>query len=452
MMDRMKTWLLGLLVIASVLLTWQLWTFQPQYDLLSPTEFVEREGLSDRKEFKALVVPESIVHHDAEEGTSISFPNMFSYNVIMGQMENWTIQDVSQVSGANVQDLLEQLTMKNGIELNYPVNLPADVLQEMMDIDMNVQLWPTINRIWLYDTEEQNVVRIAFISDAQQQLWQGDTDISLTDLHMYRASAQDRHPMTAYSLTDEQDEQWPTRHYLPDEPVQVSFYRYLYQPIPQDLVISYLFADPNLVRQIEERGSQRFYTDGTRGLQQDAEQMIMHFFHPQQEVTNDTLSKDLLQRGISYVNQHKGWDTMYRLDHIEDTQLDRPLIVQYRQMLADRQMYYPIYHSENESDQHLISLEMNENQVVGYKRPLYEIDQPIEKRARMLASGDELMNWILEQDIDVTRIHHMKIGYQSVIRSHYIEYMPHWIIKYADGSVQFVNLITTMSDDNGGSS
>lgn len=451
MREQFKTVLLIGLIFSSAFLTWQLWTHQPQYDYVLPTEYVAQEGLADRMDVIDLIRPEKIIHHDGEVTQKVSFPNMFAYQVVYGEMVNWEFTYQQQIHEGNIIEVKKQLLESEGIEIYFPAAIPNSFLSELFQIETGYWLMPMVERIWLYQTEEENIYAV-FIADDGQSMMRFGTNITQEELTLYKYAGYNNpnsyKNIKFFDTSEEINEH--NKLYLPEENVSVSSYQYSYQHVPLELMKSYLFVDATLVRQIESRANISFHSDGTSGLQHDHEQMIMHFFHPLQELPAEQMQdQDMyIQNSAHFVNQHRGWDMKYALDEIGNDVFDNRITMHYRQYLQDKNTYYPVYSGARTEGQHSIIVDIQLGKVVGYQRPLIDIAQKIQQEDWVLPSGPRLLETLEEERVPLENINDIFIGYKSIIEETYIQYVPHWVIKFNDDGEHL--FIQGVSESRGG--
>lgn len=439
MLEKAKTLTLMTLVLSSVYLTWQLWTFQPDYDYITPAEYVTPEGLADRKEISQLIKPDKIVHHLGNEQHTISYVGMLSYNHIFDKMDEWSFYNFDNVEGRLYAEKQEQIQLERGIEVHFATGIPFSTLAETFSFNIERDFNnPYINRIWISDSlYSDGQVAAMFISEKNQILFQARTKIPNREFNNYVAIGNNL-PLYESRIFRESPriiEVYPV-HYVSLDPItSLSEYRYFYEKIPIEKLISYLFVDPTIVRQHE----QMFYTDSNRGLQIYEHKQSMHFFHPHTDEANiiNHRSERFLHRGIHFVNQHKGWNDHYFIDTINENIIDRIIHVSYRQYIGPSGLY-PVYSSEIEQNDHLIQLEIQGDRVIGYTRPLIHNDRYMESNSVTLPAGVDVIDWLIQKEYPVERIESIRIGYKSELTSGYIQYEPHWIVQFTNGQRVFI--------------
>jgi regulatory protein YycH of two-component signal transduction system YycFG len=435
MKEQIKSTLLILLVFTSVFLTWQITTYQPKYDYILPTEYVTHEGLAQRMESNELIRPEVIVYHYAEEEHTVSYPEMFQYGVIERQMSNWYFYSFRKIEEREFEHWQEMINQYEGIEFSFSTAVPFQLLTDIFQMRMEENNLPLVNRIWIYKDELTKEVNAMFISTEEQSMIQARTGISTRELGEYLSLGENRPVHKAYVLSEIGKKKVYPVHYLSTEPTEIKEYRYFYQRIPIETMIPYLFVDPTLVRQIQDRSGDSFYTDGSRGLQLHQSQLNMYYFHPLPDHLDSRQgTENYVQRSIQFVNQHKGWDQPYYLYSINKKTPEDQIEVQFRKYIGN----FPVIDEHPEKDQNMIQLEVQFDRVVGYNRPLIEIDRVMDQVSRELPPGTAVIEYLNEENISLKGIEKIFIGYKSEIQEYYISYIPHWVVQWENGEQLFI--------------
>lgn len=436
MIERIKTVLLILFVAMSIVLTWQIWTYQPAYEFLLPTQYVAQEGIAEKRELQELIKPALLVYHYGEGMYRATYPDSFQYTVIQGQMKDWYFYHFKEFDPENDPSWAQRREEVSGVELIFPTQIPFSLLTNMFQFQMEETLKP-VNRIWIYHDEAAEEVVALFFSEENGQLTKAKTGISPTDLKTYLALGESKPIYEAFTFSGQGRKLAPV-HYLNSEPVEMMEHHYFYQRIPIHSMIPHLFVDPSFVRQIQEREGGTFFTDGSKGLQYDQNQLSMHFFHPGSEIMGleeENFTAQSVQRSIQFVNQHQGWEDNYVLHSIAANQAEQQVEVTFRKYIGS----YPIYSQERDKDVNVIQLGLQQEKVRSYFRPLFKVDKLMNQVPRTLPAGNQLIAHLIQQDFPMEQIVSIELGYQSQLYDDYLKYIPMWVISLEDGTRLFIN-------------
>lgn len=61
--ENIKSGILIVLVMVSILLTWNLWTYQPNYETMKSNDYVKEVSLSEKQEVQKIVRPDQLLYH-----------------------------------------------------------------------------------------------------------------------------------------------------------------------------------------------------------------------------------------------------------------------------------------------------------------------------------------------------------------------------------------------------
>ena len=200
------------------------------------------------------------------------------------------------------------------------------------------------------------------------------TNIPVSELRQYLLLGENHPEYVAFSFDDRTD-RLPETIYLSQEPVSMAEYRYFSRVINLDALLSSLFVDPSLVRQIQDRNGETFFTDGTRGLRVNRNKRTIQYVHPIAERPDEeVVNQQVIQRSVSFVNQHRGWEPTFYLSNYNHLSQNEA-VVEFRRYLDQ----YPVY-AENIEDEHsVVKLEVQDGRVVSYNRSLLQIDSVMTK-------------------------------------------------------------------------
>ncbi|GAA0378276.1 YycH family regulatory protein [Bacillus horti] len=438
MIEKLKTVLLIGLIASSIVLTWQIWTYQPRYDYLLPTEYVTQEGIAERRELQDLIQPEKILYYFGDERITASSPDSVEYtNVIKQQMKNWSFTGFREVEG-NQRQWNDLRTRYEAIEFAFPTNLPLSTLGELFTLNTGDTQYSDVGSMFLYINPVMDNVFAFFINYDEQRFLRSNTSINSSELRQYLALGENKPEQTAILLYDNPDPNQLDQYiYVTDEPVEMTEYHYFFRRIQIDTLISYLFVDPLLVRQIQDRSGEVFYTDGTRGLQL-ASGLTMNYVHPlaitQRE--GDASDNQFIQRATQFVNQHRGWERGYYLYNYHNPNAYEASI-EFRRYMNQ----YPVFSDHPDEEQNVIQLDIQDGRVVSYYRSLLQLDSVMDDRRRELPSGLQMIEELERLEIPLEEVEDMFLGYAYTYNDNSISYRPRWIIEWKNGQRSFIRQV-----------
>lgn len=440
MIEHLKTYVLIGLVGLSIVLTWQIWTYKPLYDYLLPTEYVLHEGIAERRELNDLIRPEKIVYQYPEERYTVAYPDDIEYtNIMKQQMKNWSFFGFREVEP--IKHWRYDRKKYEGVELIYPTNIPLSTFKDLFTIDTGDRSFPDISHIFLYINPTMNEVYAMFTNYEEQKLLRASTNIPVSELRQYLLLGENHPEYVAFAFDDRTDH-LPEMIYLSQEPVSMAEYRYFSRAINLEALLSSLFVDPSLVRQIQDRNGETFFTDGTRGLRVNRNKRTIQYVHPIAERPDEeVVNQQVIQRSVSFVNQHRGWEPTFYLSNYYNLSPNEA-VVEFRRYLNQ----YPVY-SENIEDEHsVVKLEVQDGRVVSYNRSLLQIDRVMNQVKRELPSAVAVIEALREENISFKSIKNIHLGYISVLGGDHLAYRPVWVIEWQDEERSYLRNIKQIAE------
>ena len=133
--ENIKSIILGILIVTSLLLTWNLWTYQPSYDELQETKVVQEVSLGPEKNVRDVVIPSQVVFHLNHEyyGTI----QVQEIEMVMNEMRSWTLGIFENISSNN--NPFSLIDRNNMVEIYYPDSISMNTFKKIIPIkDKNV--------------------------------------------------------------------------------------------------------------------------------------------------------------------------------------------------------------------------------------------------------------------------------------------------------------------------
>ncbi|HHY20643.1 MAG TPA: hypothetical protein GX525_01900 [Bacilli bacterium] len=431
MYEKLKTTVLTLLVLLSIILTWQLWTFQPDYAVLEQTEtdYVENVLISEEKKLKEIIWPEQIAIHK-NGGISL----LEQVNPLFDQLYKQLLQShLTQI--VMVETIAQPDSFDDAIELIFPTGIPSQLLLSMFESpdETNTSL-QKIERIILYVNKKSEKVHMQLISYREQQAIDATTTLSVKDFYQDYVSKMNQLPMGfAYEMSEEGQLLRPPL-YLPTNEVTYQAVSYTTTPIFINAFTQLFFTDPSSVRYFRQEDSDELYTDGNRMINVSYNGNFMDYINPVYSDAQERSQKHVISNSIDFINGHGGWTDRYVLDHWMSIGVKEE--ASYRLNLNG----LPVILF---SGQDLMRLEVSRtgNQISRYMRPLVDFDYylvDVNKEVK-LPSGKAVIERLKENDyFSLEKLEKITVGYEAQKRNALIVAEPSWFILY-DGYWQKVS-------------
>src|SRR5213075_2761192 len=90
--ETIKTAILTILVLLSIFLTWNLWTYQPNYATMEKNNVVAEVTMSEKQEIKKIVRPDLVLYH--KQGQHYGTTRADELDKLIKELGRWSFTDV----------------------------------------------------------------------------------------------------------------------------------------------------------------------------------------------------------------------------------------------------------------------------------------------------------------------------------------------------------------------
>ena len=436
--ESIKSMLLVVLVLVSFVLTWSLWTYQPKYEFIQNTKYIQDVSVSNRKvEVSSLIQPVKILYHQNDQhfGTT----ETVTQNKLMEEMKNWNFSDITNISSSIADDeFLSFIHGSGNLELVYSDELPMNVFQSIFQISNEDVRYASFDRLVIHmDEDKHDKVTAYFVSYENNKIYEAQVkNASIQTFEEINHQMENEYQRyLSFDLTETK------KIFLPADNFTMYRLQYYTDLMDPNTFKNALFSDPTYVKK-DFLPSGEVYTDGSRLMRIDSDQLMMQYVNPASADEYRSETSTLIQSSIDYVNDHGGWTDTYRFsswDSFEQKTVFR--------LYSNN---YPVYSSNGMSE--IIQVWGN-NEIFKYERPLFNLDLRLDrgKLPITLPSGIEVIEVLREmKDFDPELLEDITIGYELVsdpLKSKVFILEPIWSFRYA-GS--WNKVIFNQSDESGG--
>lgn len=409
--EVIKTYLLSILVISSLLLTFAIWNYKPNLELLSsdPSLFLNEVDLGGKEEIKrSLIEPRKIIFHKDNHYYSLSIP--LENQKLYSNMQEWLLKDfqTSEAKSRSTED--EQ------IELIFESALPIEIIKSLFTIDEEDTLpsW-SFQKVFITFNQTTSSLEVTFLSfDEHQQVQYVVNDSKVyAELWSYMEKTEELNEYIQFGAEDSQI-------YLPKDITKVKSRSLAVKNTNAVLLIDHLFRNPALVN---TNAGETYFTDGQRRMSVNQDRRSVEFINPIHSSERHINTMELLDLSIGDINAHKGWTNDYRLIDA-DIKEER---VRYRMFYEG----YPVY---NNDDLSVIEQQWRNQDLHLYRRPLFSANILLGGTMVELASGTEIVNYLINhEEYVLADIKDVQIGYKSTFyegASYDLTLVPAWFVNY----------------------
>lgn len=442
--EQAKTITLTLLTVISIILTWNIWTFQPNYEYIPRSEYLETQGLSEPGKTKLIsdvIKPQQIFYHNDKK--HLGTFNPITINKAWSLMMGWNIEGSKVVTDEHKGNFLNWLQGEDGerkAEFVLPDEIHTDTLQAIFSKWKQQKYPSSFDRIMIPLKDSYNSKRqspIYFVSYQNQLV----VEAEVSESEIQQLDKQVFGPLSSFEPYEAEKISPSLMLMLPKQSLNLKHYTYdtaSYQP---DTFKQVMFDNPNspntpVISQQRESGMIE-YTDTSHFLEVSPSERKMTF----RRTTAPALSPDapqLIQQSIDFLNNHRGWTDNYmffRMNNAENS------AVSFRMKLKNG---VPVFTSEeNPFGPTDIVEEWGSSDIARYVRPTYRLKSEVNNSDQSIMSGSELMKDLKKRpDLYNPRtVKNIFPGYEMSAsdRSQMVNIDPAWFIETKDGRIKAIH-------------
>ncbi|MCU4858474.1 two-component system activity regulator YycH [Bacillus cereus] len=414
-MENFKTIVLINLVVISLFLTFNLWTYVPDSTSMQNAKFVQgNEGMNQTK-ISDVVRPTSIiVHKDKNHYGSKREADIESIYKPLEVGELYDFREISITKG----DFLSYVHGEGKVELVFPTDIPFDAVKSMFNMKEKSTGKPKhFNRILLDPSRSKDQeIKINFVSDGDNfKIYEAKlSGLYLKDIvnaqNQFIVSAK---PYFDYQLNDMK------KLFLPDGTTELSNITYISSNLAVDTFKNALFSDPRYLSPITEMSKETF-TDGIRSMEIENDRHMLKYKNSSvlTEKTIDNLM--LLQKSFEFVSGHSGSLDSYRLDYMNKGET----------VLRLNEDGYPVFNADGLAELRQV---WGSEEVMEYERPLLSLNTKGIEQKVTLPSGHVVIA-SLENNPEIKKqvIKDIGIGYKLSLDGQVVRLQPIWYVKLVE--------------------
>ncbi|HDX9711911.1 TPA: hypothetical protein ROY21_003811 [Bacillus cereus] len=414
-MENFKTIVLINLVVISLFLTFNLWTYVPDSTSMQNAKFVQgNEGMNQTK-ISDVVRPTSIiVHKDKNHYGSRREADIES---IYKPLEVGELHDFREIS-ITKGDFLSYVHGEGKVELVFPTDIPFDAVKSMFNMKEKSTDKPKhFNRILLDPSRSKDQeIKINFVSDGDNfKIYEAKlSGLYLKDIvnaqNQFIVSAK---PYFDYQLNDMK------KLFLPDGTTELSNITYISSNLAVDTFKNALFSDPRYLSPITEMSKETF-TDGIRSMEIENDRHMLKYKNSSvlTEKTIDNLM--LLQKSFEFVSGHSGSLDSYRLDYMNKGET----------VFRLNEDGYLVFNADGLAELRQV---WGSEEVMEYERPLLSLNTKGIEQKVTLPSGHVVIA-SLENNPEIKKqvIKDIGIGYKLSLDGQVVRLQPIWYVKLVE--------------------
>lgn len=395
--EPIKSFILLFLVLLSLLFTFMIWNYKPNYPLQEPTQ--KERNLTDEKKILREVVKPYRLLFSSEAGFKGS-DSTEKIDTIMGYLNSLEIRSFSLIDAPiSTKEINEMVRTQSHMTMFFQTEIPIQVFGEMLSLDDTRYNEASFNRLIMnWSTVGQNrLVHLYFISTSGKSGYQAE--FMVPDIEIFNQIFVEK----PKSFFDYMEVERPNNLslYIAEEPVKLVEYTYVKDEFSADTLKNILFEDTTIVEKTSE-GVQEKYTDDMSLMTLDTSMKAMNYVYPPTESSAAIPPYRLLEDTFDFINQHGGFTGDYRLTYMNT-----------ERHIAEYQMYwegYPVYGSTGILTRLITT--WGDEQIFRYRRPYYLFDSAIFQDDKVLEAGRKLVDEIhSDHELNFSSIDDIVVGY-----------------------------------------
>ncbi len=377
--EKAKSVILTFLVVASIFLTWNLWTYQPNFDMLQKGNTVAGVSVSEKQEVKKIIQPDEVLFHNKDNhfGTT----NADEIDKMMKELEKWSFYDVKNYSD-KVGNIKELTHGSGNTEIIFPGDVPIEIYRSVLKFEDKKIPSFHFNRIIInIDNPEKDNGIVYFVSSDYRQVY--ISHISVGNLSVFaRDFYKNASRFPQYFPYEENDVR---TIFIPEGATEMMQYKYLPITLNSEAFKDALFSDPSYVQKSLVTNGEEF-SNGFSKMTVNYDINMLTYVNPTVDNRYGDTSYDLVKKSIDFVNEHGGWTDPYRF--VSKSDINQA--VTFRLYNPDG---YPVFNERGTSE---ITEVWGKNEINKYIRPIISLELPLtsEMQKVTLPTGQAVLDYL----------------------------------------------------------
>lgn len=401
--EPIKSLILTFLVLMSLVLTFMIWNYKPDYPL---TEDPQVDGISmggDTKTMSDIIKPYRMLF-STEEGFSGTVPTT-AIDPIIEYFNGLKARNFTFVNESlSAEKVNEMIRVPNRMTMFFQSDIPLQTFQSIIpieEVEFNEAVFNRLIMDWNTVNETQQA-QVFFVSTNNETVFRMDIEIADIDEFNELFIVQPKSYVEEYV---EKPRENNLSLYLVNTPLDEIQYTYYTFELRSELLKNLLFEDTSIVEKTVEESLEK-YTDSMSRLTLDTQTKTMNYVDPEVESIAEISPYNLLQYTFNFINGHDGFTENYRLASMN-----------LQKHIAEYQLYlqgYPVFSSTASTR---ISTTWGENRIHRYRRPYYLLDFNIDNEitGKQLDSGVDVVQYIERYtELDLSQIDDIVVGYELI--------------------------------------
>lgn len=410
----------------SAILTWTLWSYQPNVGEFE-NKSTEEVLLSSPKDIKEIVKIDQIVF--TFDGTYYGTSAGGKIDTMMNEISNWQFGTFRKIPIGQID---QAFIMENhdSFQILYPSDISSELFASIYQPNGD---FPTFhfNQILIdFEHAEGEYGIVYFISQESEEVYAGRVLFSEID-HFKNTFINEAQQFAQYFPHTLETEKTKRTIYLPKNGPQLEYNQYLIKErLDSDDLKNALFSDPSLVQKSPiTTGVGTEFTDGQNLLRENTDSHTITYIDPSEAENEESIDNKyaLIRKSVDFVNDHGGWTDEYRFVGLDEERN----AVHFRIYGPNG---YPVFGENNPITK--LEIEWSATGVSRYKRNNFSLGHMPISQIKTLDSGYTALEKIQAHELfEPSLLQDIKVGYKMIMNGEMVSLEPGWFYLY-DGEWQ----------------
>ena len=413
--EMLKTFILGVLVALSFLLSYILWSYQPKYEMFYDADYISEADIGGKERTKNdLIRPKQIVFHNhqaLQQLELLGFKKPSDEHLFYKEISTWPLSDI-KIEKNRSRNIEPQES--HYVEIAFPSMQSGQLLENIFTFNKDVEFptWP-FERVFIV-VHDENELTVRVHSTDHSQLWEATVEKAGAYQAIQEYNGEHPHLQSYVNVSFGAE---PI--YIPETTPKLTKKTLVANELNPELFVNALFNNPSLVKPNQQKS---FFTDGQRGMRIFQDRRYLEFINPI-EMNDDKLeSTALIDRSIAHINEHKGWINEYHLESANSISGK----IKYR-------LHYdgvPVFDFNNLS---VIEQIWRDEDLHQYRRSLLQFGHLLNVTEVELPDSNLVIRALLKnEDYDLDKIYDIRLAYDLnyINEVHSLTLEPAWFIQY----------------------
>lgn len=439
--ETIKSLILTFLVLLSLILTWNLWTYQPDNEYINSERVISDVEIRVKKEIDQIVKPSHMLFHIED----MHYGNVDT-DRFLNEFKKWSLIEIEPVDNINKNAFSAFMHGNRKMEVVFPDDIPLQTLRFLTGFGDNNEIPNfSINRILIdFNVESDgNDPTIYLVNYEEKEVYSATvSNLSLSQLE--RTFYQTGKTNSRYLALPAEEDRYLFLPALDREEEQIRSYNYFTDQLNPEDFKDALFSDPSIVTKDLTLDAE-VYRDDSRLMRVTKHDYRLQYVNPGNTGNGNTLDFNVIEHGVEFINDHSGWTgpvESYKLDRWNRSTLEDT--VSFRMHLGD----YPIFNFNSDAITEIAQSWRN-NELREYVRPTFEFGIIVPgANQKKLPSGEKVIRQLRQMNIDLSKVTDIRIAYELKRDPDQVEIIkmePIWV--FQESNTTWTKIIVKENDD-----